>query len=223
MNLIREVPHRTRLLVVDRDTDDLLRSRGLACTEDLAIEMGTLSPRPSPGPTPSTSPLPRGSSPQTPKPNHTLSFHPLAAESPTNTTTQGKAKRSSVTSSTGTDTEVRLDINTSDSFDQTKMGDRALTLKLKWGAVSQCYSVNTEHCFYLTLSGTNLEMSSYVICWLDSVPKQCSAFFKRLETSLNKQEENCTDLKCDDEGRKTVDTDCIIPEGQSCTRVFKLQ
>lgn len=133
MNRIREVPHRTRLLVVDRDTDDLLRSRGLACTEDLAIEMGTLSPRPSPGPTPSTSPLPRGSSPQTPKPNHTLSFHPLAAESPTNTTTQGKVKRSSVTSSTGTDTEVRLDINTSDSFNQKKMGDRALTLKLKWG------------------------------------------------------------------------------------------
>ncbi|KAM8771634.1 Na(+)/H(+) exchange regulatory cofactor NHE-RF2 [Acanthopagrus schlegelii] len=108
VNRIREVPHRTRLLVVDRDTDDLLRSRGLACTEDLAIEMGTLSPRPSPGPTPSTSPIPRGSSPQTPKPNHTLSFHPPAAESPTSTTTQGKVKRSSVTSSAGTDTEVQV-------------------------------------------------------------------------------------------------------------------
>uniref|UniRef100_A0A3Q3XM18 Na(+)/H(+) exchange regulatory cofactor NHE-RF n=1 Tax=Mola mola TaxID=94237 RepID=A0A3Q3XM18_MOLML len=57
VNRIREVPHRTRLLVVDRPTDDLLRSRGLACTEDLAVEMGTLSPRPSPRPTPSTSPV----------------------------------------------------------------------------------------------------------------------------------------------------------------------
>ncbi|XP_073327801.1 Na(+)/H(+) exchange regulatory cofactor NHE-RF2 [Pagrus major] len=108
VNRIREVPHRTRLLLVDRDTDEFLRSRGLACTEDLAIEMGTLSPRPSPGPTPSTSPIPRGSSPQTPKPNHTHPFHPPAAESPTHTTTQGKVKRSSVTSSTATDTEVQV-------------------------------------------------------------------------------------------------------------------
>uniref|UniRef100_A0A3Q3XH55 PDZ domain-containing protein n=1 Tax=Mola mola TaxID=94237 RepID=A0A3Q3XH55_MOLML len=64
VNRIREVPHRTRLLVVDRPTDDLLRSRGLACTEDLAVEMGTLSPRPSPRPTPSTSPVPRGTPPR---------------------------------------------------------------------------------------------------------------------------------------------------------------
>uniref|UniRef100_A0A3Q2XA45 NHERF family PDZ scaffold protein 2 n=1 Tax=Haplochromis burtoni TaxID=8153 RepID=A0A3Q2XA45_HAPBU len=49
VNRIREVPHRTRLLVVDRETEDYLCSHGLACTEDLAIEMGTLSPRPSPG------------------------------------------------------------------------------------------------------------------------------------------------------------------------------
>ncbi|CAL8332068.1 unnamed protein product [Merluccius merluccius] len=33
---IREVEHRTRLLVIDRDTDDYLHSRGLSCTEDLA-------------------------------------------------------------------------------------------------------------------------------------------------------------------------------------------
>uniref|UniRef100_A0A3Q0RVS5 Na(+)/H(+) exchange regulatory cofactor NHE-RF n=1 Tax=Amphilophus citrinellus TaxID=61819 RepID=A0A3Q0RVS5_AMPCI len=53
VNRIREVPHRTRLLVVDRETDDYLRSHGLDCTEGLAIEMGTLSPRPSPRQTPS--------------------------------------------------------------------------------------------------------------------------------------------------------------------------
>lgn len=107
VNRIREVPHRTRLLVVDRDTDDFLRSRGLACTEDLAIEMGTLSPRPSPGPTPSTSPLPRENSPLSPKPNHTQTFHPPTADSPTQTTTQGKVKRSSVASSTATDPELQ--------------------------------------------------------------------------------------------------------------------
>uniref|UniRef100_A0A8C2ZI25 PDZ domain-containing protein n=1 Tax=Cyclopterus lumpus TaxID=8103 RepID=A0A8C2ZI25_CYCLU len=45
---IREVAHRTRLLVVDGDTDEYLRSCGLACTEDLAVEMGTLSPENSP-------------------------------------------------------------------------------------------------------------------------------------------------------------------------------
>uniref|UniRef100_UPI0037E78235 Na(+)/H(+) exchange regulatory cofactor NHE-RF2 n=1 Tax=Semicossyphus pulcher TaxID=241346 RepID=UPI0037E78235 len=108
VNRIREVPHRTRLLVVDKDTDDFLHSRGLACTEDQAMEMGTLSPRPSPGPTPSTSPLPRENSPLSPKPNHTLSlFHPPADDVPTNTIQQGKVKRSSVTSSTATDTELQ--------------------------------------------------------------------------------------------------------------------
>ncbi|XP_059205302.1 Na(+)/H(+) exchange regulatory cofactor NHE-RF2-like [Centropristis striata] len=104
---IREVPHRTRLLVVDRDTDDFLRSRGLACSEDLAVEMGTLSPRPSPGPTPSTSPLPRENSPRSPNPNHTHSFFPLAAAD-SHTITQAKVKRSSVTSSTATDTELQV-------------------------------------------------------------------------------------------------------------------
>ncbi|XP_070837452.1 Na(+)/H(+) exchange regulatory cofactor NHE-RF2 [Chaetodon trifascialis] len=108
VNRIREVPHRTRLLVVDRDTDDFLRSRGLACTEDLAAEMGTLSPRPSPGPTPSTSPIPRENSPLSPKPNHTHSFQPPAADTPTQVITQGQVKRSSVTSSTATDTELQV-------------------------------------------------------------------------------------------------------------------
>nr|XP_046262463.1 Na(+)/H(+) exchange regulatory cofactor NHE-RF2-like [Scatophagus argus] len=105
VNRIREVSHRTRLLVVDRDTDDFLRSRGLACTEDLAVEMGTLSPRPSPGPTPSASPIPRENSPLSPKANHT---HSLAADSLTHMITQGKVKRSSVTSSTATNTEVQV-------------------------------------------------------------------------------------------------------------------
>ncbi|XP_068585003.1 Na(+)/H(+) exchange regulatory cofactor NHE-RF2 isoform X2 [Cebidichthys violaceus] len=104
---IREVAHRTRLLVVDRDTDDYLRSRGLACTEDLATEMGTLSPRPSPGPTPSASPVPRETSPPSPKPKHTHFFYPPAADRTTHMTTQATVKRSSVTSSTGTDTELR--------------------------------------------------------------------------------------------------------------------
>ncbi|XP_038570027.1 Na(+)/H(+) exchange regulatory cofactor NHE-RF2-like [Micropterus salmoides] len=106
VNRIREVAHRTRLLVVDRDTDDHFRRHGLACTEDLAIEMGTLSPRPSPKPAPCTSPLPKKT--LSPKPNHTHSFHRPAAGSPTQTITQGKAKRSSETSSTATDTEAQL-------------------------------------------------------------------------------------------------------------------
>ncbi|XP_077427659.1 NHERF family PDZ scaffold protein 2 [Vanacampus margaritifer] len=98
---IREVPNRTRLLVVDRNTDDYLHSCGLACTEDLAIEMGTLSPRL----TPSNSPLPRENSPKSPKPDHML----LAANSPTFLISQGKVKRSSVTSSTVTDTELQIE------------------------------------------------------------------------------------------------------------------
>uniref|UniRef100_A0A8C7XAS1 Na(+)/H(+) exchange regulatory cofactor NHE-RF n=1 Tax=Oryzias sinensis TaxID=183150 RepID=A0A8C7XAS1_9TELE len=60
---ICEVAHRTRLLLVDRETDEYLRSQDRACTEDLAIEMGTLSPRPSP--TPCGSPIPRDNSPLT--------------------------------------------------------------------------------------------------------------------------------------------------------------
>ncbi|XP_018520110.1 LOW QUALITY PROTEIN: Na(+)/H(+) exchange regulatory cofactor NHE-RF2 [Lates calcarifer] len=109
VNRIREVSHRTRLLVVDRDTDDFLRSCGLACTEELAIEMGTLSLRPSPFPTPSSSPIPRENSPLSPKPNHMHSFHPPAADSPAHTAAQDKVKRSSVTSSTATDAELQVE------------------------------------------------------------------------------------------------------------------
>lgn len=100
---IRQVPHRTRLLVVDRETDAYLHSRDLPCTEDLAVEMGNLSPRPSPGPTPSNSPLPRGISPLLLKGFHTSS---LAASSPTDSAALGGAEASSETSSTGSDTEV---------------------------------------------------------------------------------------------------------------------
>lgn len=104
---IREVSYRTRLLVVDRETDEHLGSRGLACTEDLAIEMGTLSPQPSPAATPSTSPFPRGNSPMSPKPNDTQSFFPPAGDSSIHTITQDKAKRFSVTSCTATDPELQ--------------------------------------------------------------------------------------------------------------------
>ncbi|XP_067354069.1 Na(+)/H(+) exchange regulatory cofactor NHE-RF2 isoform X2 [Channa argus] len=100
------VPNRTRILVVDRDTDEYLRSRGLACTEDLAIEMGTLSPRPSSRLTSTTFPITTVGSNMLLKPSNTYSFHPCAAESPTCTTGQDKVKRTSVTSSTATDTKV---------------------------------------------------------------------------------------------------------------------
>lgn len=105
VNRIREVPHRTRLLVVDRDTDDFLRSRGMACTENLAVEMGTLSPRPSPLHTPSISPIPRGISPLSLKVNHAHSF---SADSPTNTQEEEEeVKEPSETSSATSETEVR--------------------------------------------------------------------------------------------------------------------
>ncbi|KAM8879405.1 Na(+)/H(+) exchange regulatory cofactor NHE-RF2 isoform 2-T2 [Spinachia spinachia] len=103
---LREVPHRTRLLVVDKDTDDYLRTCGLGCTEDLAIEMGTLSPRPSPGPTPSASP--RENSPLTPKPNQIHFFYPPTANPSTHKTSQAKVKKHPVTSSTGPDTELQV-------------------------------------------------------------------------------------------------------------------
>lgn len=107
VNRIREVPHRTRLLVVDRDTDDVLRSRGKACTEDIAVEMGTLSPRPSPAPTPSASPIPRGTSPLSPKVNNTRSS---AADVTTDGVTSDEVKRSSEILSAATDTEVRVGV-----------------------------------------------------------------------------------------------------------------
>ncbi|XP_037546128.1 Na(+)/H(+) exchange regulatory cofactor NHE-RF2 [Nematolebias whitei] len=106
---ICEVSHRTRLLVVDRDTDDYLRSQGLACTEVLAVEMGTLSPRPSPMPTPSASPVPRVNFPLTFKFNHRQVLDYPAAESHTHLTSQDKEERCSVASSSATDTELRVE------------------------------------------------------------------------------------------------------------------
>ncbi|XP_072319468.1 Na(+)/H(+) exchange regulatory cofactor NHE-RF2 [Eucyclogobius newberryi] len=113
---IREVDFRTRLLVVDRETDDFLHRRGLACTEDLAIEMGTLSPRPSPAPTPSSSPIPpillreiRVRSPKTYRSYTLSSDHPLTiSHSPTPTITGGKSSRNSLASSITTETELQV-------------------------------------------------------------------------------------------------------------------
>lgn len=53
---ILEVDHRTRLLVVDRVTDEFLKFHGLPCTEDRAIEMGSLSSRSSAASSPRASP-----------------------------------------------------------------------------------------------------------------------------------------------------------------------
>lgn len=110
---ICEAPHRTRLLVVDRETDEYLRSQGLACTEDQAIEMGNLSPRPSPKPTPSASPIPRENSPLTLRSNLRYFFHFPAVDSPT---TKDTRNRASMASSSTTDTEVRTDIEKFDSI-----------------------------------------------------------------------------------------------------------
>ncbi|XP_033829662.1 Na(+)/H(+) exchange regulatory cofactor NHE-RF2 isoform X2 [Periophthalmus magnuspinnatus] len=112
---IREVDFRTRLLVVDRETEEYLHSRGLTCTEALAIEMGTLSPRPSPAPTPSTSPIPpfllRELEALSPKTNRTYALsavHPLTiSHSPTPTITDGKSSRNSIASSITADTELQ--------------------------------------------------------------------------------------------------------------------
>ncbi|XP_062404745.1 Na(+)/H(+) exchange regulatory cofactor NHE-RF2 [Sardina pilchardus] len=52
---INAVEHRTRLLVVDREADEYLRFHGLSCTEDRAVEMGSLSPRTSVTSSPRTS------------------------------------------------------------------------------------------------------------------------------------------------------------------------
>ncbi|XP_028308223.1 Na(+)/H(+) exchange regulatory cofactor NHE-RF2 isoform X2 [Gouania willdenowi] len=102
---IREVPHRTRLLVVDKETEDYLLSHGLACTEDIAIEMGTLSPRPSPMSTPSASPIPRETSPLLIKSKHSLMLRHSSVGSTISISTS-ILKRSSMMSSSTTDTEV---------------------------------------------------------------------------------------------------------------------
>ncbi|XP_054897545.1 Na(+)/H(+) exchange regulatory cofactor NHE-RF2-like [Poeciliopsis prolifica] len=106
VNRICATPHHTRLLVVDRETDDYLRSQGLACTEDQAVEMGNLSPRPSPKPTPSASPVPREGSPLFLKSNLRYFFNFPAADSPTRVSPENKDARASTTSSSAPDSEV---------------------------------------------------------------------------------------------------------------------
>nr|XP_020451695.1 Na(+)/H(+) exchange regulatory cofactor NHE-RF2-like [Monopterus albus] len=103
---VRAIPNRVRLLVVDSDTDEYLRSRGLVCTEDMAVEMGTLLPRVSSRPMPATSSLVREISPLSVKPDHLHSFHTTAAGLSTHMITQDMVKRSSTcsTSSSATDT-----------------------------------------------------------------------------------------------------------------------
>ncbi|XP_024115123.1 Na(+)/H(+) exchange regulatory cofactor NHE-RF2 isoform X2 [Oryzias melastigma] len=100
---ICEVTHRTRLLVVDRETDEYLRSQERACTEDLAIEMGTLSPRPSPKPTPCASPISRENSPLTLKLDN-KHFRFPTSETPPPRTPPEEAQRTELAGS-GTDTE----------------------------------------------------------------------------------------------------------------------
>lgn len=114
---IREVDFRTRLLVVDRETDEYLHSQGLSCTEDLAVELGNLSPRPSPANTPSSSPIPplllreNGVlSPRTARSYALSTVHPLTiSHSPTPTVTDGKSSRSSGASSVTTETELQVE------------------------------------------------------------------------------------------------------------------
>ncbi|KAF4118280.1 Na(+)/H(+) exchange regulatory cofactor NHE-RF2 [Onychostoma macrolepis] len=53
---ILEVEHRTRLLVVDRVTEEFLKFHAMPCTEDRAIEMGSLSSRSSAASSPRASP-----------------------------------------------------------------------------------------------------------------------------------------------------------------------
>ncbi|XP_067296897.1 Na(+)/H(+) exchange regulatory cofactor NHE-RF2 isoform X2 [Pseudorasbora parva] len=53
---IVEVEHRTRLLVVDRVTDEFLKFHDLPCTEERAVEMGSLSTRSSAASSPLASP-----------------------------------------------------------------------------------------------------------------------------------------------------------------------
>uniref|UniRef100_A0A8C1Y9A8 PDZ domain-containing protein n=1 Tax=Cyprinus carpio TaxID=7962 RepID=A0A8C1Y9A8_CYPCA len=62
---ILEVEHRTRLLVVDRVTDEFLKFHGLPCTEDRAIEMGSLSSRSSAASSPRASPRDSATPPYT--------------------------------------------------------------------------------------------------------------------------------------------------------------
>lgn len=92
--------------MVDRDTEDYLCSCGLACTEDIAIEMGTLSLCSSARPTFNTFPMYIENPVLSPKKPHPSLFQVPHAESLTQAMKQDKVKRSSVESRTTTDHEV---------------------------------------------------------------------------------------------------------------------
>ena len=71
------VEHRTRLLVVDRETDEFLSFHNLQCTEKIAVEMGCLSPRASSlasSPRTSRSSSPQVSLPSSPRDSITPPF-----------------------------------------------------------------------------------------------------------------------------------------------------
>lgn len=115
VNRIREVDFRTRLLVVDKETDEYLSSRGLTCTEELAIELGNMSPRPSPANTPCSSPIPpillRENGLLSPRTNRSYALstvHPLTiSHSPTSPVPDGRSSRKSVASSITIDSELQ--------------------------------------------------------------------------------------------------------------------
>ncbi|XP_076845475.1 NHERF family PDZ scaffold protein 2 [Brachyhypopomus gauderio] len=90
---IMAVDHRTRLLVVDGATEDVLRLHGLPCTEELAVEMGCLSTRSSSlasSPITSCSSPPHRSLSPSPRDSITLPFFRTSRDKPRtpNTTPQ---------------------------------------------------------------------------------------------------------------------------------------
>lgn len=76
---IKAVDHETRLLVVDQETHEKLRSLRLTATEDMAV-LGT-GPHPSPSPPASPSPSPSSvpSSPSKKRENGSVSKQPVTA------------------------------------------------------------------------------------------------------------------------------------------------
>ncbi|XP_026212320.1 Na(+)/H(+) exchange regulatory cofactor NHE-RF2 [Anabas testudineus] len=97
---IKAVEHETRLLVVDQETHERLRSLRLTATEDMAV-LGT-GPHPSPSPPASPSPSPSSvpSSPSKKRENGSVSKQPVAASSqvqkPTRRSPSKAAKKETV-------------------------------------------------------------------------------------------------------------------------------
>lgn len=90
---IKAVDHETRLLVVDRETDEMLRSLRLTATEEMAIRVtgspSAASPPPSPSPAPSSTP----SSPSKKRENGSVSKQPLTLSSQVPKPTQRSPSR----------------------------------------------------------------------------------------------------------------------------------